>query len=179
MSSKLFSYSLEIPVNDTDHIAGSNDATITLVEYGDYQCPHCGHAYPVVKQIQKDFGSDLRFVFRNFPLTQIHQYAFGAAEAAELAGEYGKFWQMHDLIFENQDRLDVPHLVNYAKKLGINEMEFLTRLESNEKAKKVKDDFMGGVESGVNGTPSFFINGAKYDGAWDYEDLKQVLQSFL
>ncbi|MCB0692530.1 MAG: DsbA family protein [Saprospiraceae bacterium] len=174
-----FSYDLETLVNDNDHIAGDPNAKITLVEYGDYQCPYCGRAYPIVKKLQEDFKSDLRFVFRNFPLTQIHEYAFEAAESAELADKYGKFWEMHDKIYEHQNKLDMPHLVSYAESLGINGTEFFNRLETNETAKKVKSDFMSGVESGVNGTPSFFINGKKYDGPWEYEDLKQVLTQMI
>lgn len=179
MNSNLFSYKLETPLNDNDHIAGTSTAKVTLVEYGDYQCPHCRHAYPIVKQIQEDFGDDLRFVFRNFPLAQIHKFAFGAAEAAELAGDYGKFWEMHDTIFEHQNHLDAPHLASYAKQLGIQEDEFLEKLKQNEKAEKVKSDFISGVESGVNGTPSFFINDYKYEGSWDYQDLKHIIETII
>ncbi len=176
---ELFSYKLEIPVNENDHSAGPANAKITLVEYGDYQCPYCGQAYPIVKQLQKDFGDDMRFVFRNFPLTQIHKYAEQAAEAAETAADFGKFWEMHDTIYENQSNITERDLVGYAANLGIDSNEFEQKLMSGAKIDKVKSDFMGGVESGVNGTPSFFINGVKYDGPWDYNDLKTVIQTVM
>lgn len=172
-------YTLSVPVSDKDHIQGKNDAPITLVEYGDYQCPYCGQAYPIVKQIQENFGDNLRFVFRNFPLSEMHQYAFGAAEAAEVADDYGKFWEMHDMLYEHQDQLSESHLIDYASQLGIDPKEFRTKLESNSKAQRVKDDFMSGVESGVNGTPSFYINNRKYEGAWDYESLKTILSELI
>lgn len=168
-------YTLNVPVSEKDHIQGSPKASITLVEYGDYQCPYCGEAYPIVKQLQKHFGKDLRFVFRNFPLTQIHQYAFSAAEAAEIADEYGKFWEMHDKLFENQDALDIANLVDYAKELGIDSLEFSKKLIAKEKSERVQSDFMSGVESNVNGTPCFFVNNIKYEGNWDYETFKLVL----
>lgn len=174
-----FSYDLTNPVTSDDHSAGPEDAIITLVEYGDYECPYCGKAYPIVKQLQQDFKDDLRFVFRNFPLSQLHRYAFGAAESAEIASEYGKFWEMHDTLFENQRELDVPHLVSYAQNIGIDPEEFVAKLRANDKVDKVKADFMGGVESGVNGTPSFFINGLKYDGPWDYDSMVTVMNWIL
>ncbi|WGH75130.1 DsbA family protein [Tenacibaculum tangerinum] len=172
----LFTYELELPVNDQDQIAGPENAKITIVEYGDYECPHCKMAMPIVKRIKEDYGDDLRLVFRNFPLTQIHKFANDAARAAELAGEYDKFWEMHELIFRNQDQLDIDHLIDYAKQLGIDSDEFSARLEQNEKVEKVKSDFMSGVESGVNGTPSFFVNGKKYEGSWEYEDFSKILK---
>ncbi len=168
-------YELATPVSDADHAQGSADARVTLVEYGDYQCPHCGHAYPIVQEIQKHFGDDLRFVYRNFPLTEIHQYSFHAAEAAEIAGDYDKFWEMHDMLFENQETLDDVSLIRMASSLGIDGREFAVKLESNAKAEKVKSDFMSGVNSGVSGTPSFFINGYKYEGPWDFDDLKAII----
>lgn len=172
-------YKLHIPVGKRDHAAGPANAPITLVEYADYQCPYCGQAYPIVKRIQQDLENNLRFVFRNFPLTQMHEFAFGAAEASEIAGEYDRFWMMHDLLFEHQYALDLPYLVEYAKMAGINEVEFENKLINNDKAQKVQDDFMGGVESGVNGTPSFYINGTKYEGPWDYDSMREVLIRML
>ncbi len=162
-------------VSGRDHMQGSSDAKVVLVEYGDYQCPHCGHAHPIVKQIQEDLGDDLAFVFRNFPLTEIHQYSFHAAQSAEIADEYGKFWEMHDMLFENQENLEETNLLLMADKLGINPLEFGKKLAAGEKAQRVKEDFNSGIESGVNGTPSFYINGYKYEGSWDYEDLKTVI----
>lgn len=172
-------YELTEAVTDNDHSQGPADAPITLVEYGDYQCPYCGQAHPIVKKIQEHFGDDLRFVFRNFPLSQMHEHALQSAEAAEIAGEYDKFWAMHDMLYENQDRLGRDALVAYAGELGIDKDEFADKLDNNEQLSHVKADFMSGVESGVNGTPSFFINGILYQQSWDYESLKQALTNRL
>ncbi|MCB0047351.1 MAG: thioredoxin domain-containing protein [Caldilineaceae bacterium] len=168
-------YSLSQPVTSDDHSQGPDNAPVTLVEYADYQCPYCGQAHPIVKQIQAHFGDSLRFVFRNFPLAQMHVHALKAAEAAEIAREYGKFWAMHDLLYEHQDRLDRTSLLGYARQLGIDESEFARKLDADEKADRIKEEFMGGVNSGVNGTPSFFINGVKYENSWDYESLKEAI----
>ncbi len=173
------SYELSMPVSERDHIQGRTDAKIVLVEYGDYQCPHCGHAYPIVKQLQEDFGDQLAFVFRNFPLAQMHAQAFKAAEAAEIGSDYGKFWEMHDIIFENQENLDELNLLRYASTVGIDGAEFMTKLEQDSKAARVKEDFMSGVDSGVNGTPSFYINGVKYGGDWAYAPFKELLSTLL
>ncbi len=170
-------YPLTLPVSERDHMQGGDNAKVTLVEYGDYQCPYCGQAYPIVKKIQEDLGENLKFVFRNFPLTEIHEYSFQAAESAEISDEYGKFWEMHDMLYENQENLQEANLVIMADKLGMNAIEFGKKLASGEKAERVKEDFMSGVESGVNGTPSFYINGFKYEGPWDYENLKSAIQS--
>ncbi len=172
-------YPLTPPVSEMDHCQGSKDALVTLVEYGDYQCPYCGQAYPIVKKLQEEFGDKLEFVFRNFPLTEIHEYSFHAAESSEIADEYGKFWEMHDMLYQNQDNLQDDNLIMMASKLGIDSEEFSKKLQAEEKAKKVKDDFMSGVESGVNGTPSFYINGYKYEGPWDYENLKSAIVSTI
>ncbi len=165
-----------MPVSERDHIQGHDDAAITLVEYGDYQCPHCGQAYPIVKQIQEEFGEKLRFVFRNFPLIEMHQYSFHAAESAEIASEYDKFWEMHDSLFDNQPELADPNLVQIAAQLDIDPEEFAVKLTNDTQAERVKEDLMSGVNSGVNGTPSFYINGYKYEGSWDYETLKSVIE---
>src|SRR5271156_196105 len=150
---------LKIPVTAEDHIQGDPDSPIILVEYGDYQCPHCGRAYPIVKQVKKHFGKKLGFVFRNFPLNEIHPNAEGAAESAEFAGANGKFWEMHDGIFENQFALGIPMLLELAKELGLSEENLREALTSRTYAARVKSDFIGGARSGVNGTPTFFING--------------------
>ena len=164
---------LKPPVGDEDHAMGPADAPITLVEYGDYQCPHCGRAYPRVKAIQKRFGDRLRFVFRNFPLAESHPEAMHAAEAAEsVAASAGEeaFWKMHDLIYEHQqddlDALDDAHLVRYAVEAGASAKQVKADLEGEVYEERVRADFMSGVRSGVNGTPTFFINGVRYDGDW-------------
>ncbi len=168
---------LTVMVGENDHAAGSANAKITLVEYGDYECPHCGRAYPVVKKIQETMGDRLRFVFRNFPLTQAHPNALHAAEASEIAAPQGKYWEMHDILFENQTALDDESLTNYAEQIGLDVEKFTENLENDTFEEKVREDFMGGVESGVNGTPTFFINGVRYNDAVDYETLLGVLEN--
>ncbi|HET6251333.1 MAG TPA: thioredoxin domain-containing protein [Tepidisphaeraceae bacterium] len=168
---------LHVPVTPQDHIQGSPDARIVLVEYGDYQCPHCGHANPIIKRVQNHFGKELAFVFRNFPLNQIHEEAEDAAEAAEFAGAKGVFWEMHDAIFENQEMLGVALLEELAEKLGLAPADLTAALEQNTYTERVKADFMGGVRSGVNGTPTFFINGQRHDGAFEYDDLVMAIEA--
>jgi protein-disulfide isomerase len=166
-------------VSARDHAEGRADAPLTLVEYGDYQCPYCGAAYPVVKRLQKLFSKKLRFVFRNFPLTQAHPYAMVAAEAAEAAALQGKFWQMHDLIYENQENLEPGILASWVELVGLDLEEFRTAIKQGEIAKRIKEDRTSGIQSGVNGTPCFFINGARYDDAADYDRLRAVLEEQL
>ncbi|MDB4890397.1 MAG: Periplasmic thiol:disulfide interchange protein DsbA [Gemmatimonadetes bacterium] len=164
---------LKPPVGKTDHAAGPADAPVTLVEYGDYQCPHCARAHPRVKALQKQFGDRLRFVFRNFPLAESHPEAMHAAEAAESvavsAGD-DAFWKMHDLLYEHQqddlDALDDAHLARYAAEAGANADQVRANLDGEVYEQRVRADFMSGVRSGVNGTPTFFINGVRYDGDW-------------
>ncbi len=170
--------SLSIPVGPEDHAQGSPDAPVTLVEYGDYQCPYCGAAYPVVKAIQAALGADLRFVFRNFPLSQMHEHAMQAAEAAEAAGGQGegKFWEMHDRLYENQNRLGPPDLVSYAGVVGLDVSRFERDLKAGTFHTRVTHDFRGGVRSGVNGTPTFFINGVRYDGEFDVHALTAAIR---
>jgi len=164
-------------VDKRDHLQGPPDAPVTLVEYGDFECPHCGAAYPIVKRIQKVMGAQLRFVFRHFPLTQIHPHAEGAAEASEAAGAQGQFWEMHDLLFENQRALDAMHLPGYAEELNLDSRRFVRELEERVHQRRVREDFMSGVRSGVNGTPAFFINGVRYDESWDLVPLLEALKS--
>ena len=168
---------LTLAVGPRDHAQGPSDAPVTLVEYGDFQCPHCGRAYPIVKDIVRTLGAELRFVFRNFPLTRVHPEAEHAAEAAEAAGAQGAFWPMHDRLFERQFALDDDHLIEYATELGLNAERIRGELEAGTYGPRVRDDFMSGVKSGVNGTPTFFINGERYDGSWDRDPLLAVLQA--
>lgn len=163
------------PVGPRDHASGSPNAPVTLVEYGDFQCPHCGRAYPIIKEVQQRLGPQLRFVFRNFPLSKVHPEAEHAAEAAEAAGSQDAFWPMHDRLFERQFALDDDHLVEYAAELGLDANRLRADLEAGTYAPRVRDDFMSGVRSGVNGTPTFFINGERYDGSWDVESLLLAL----
>ena len=167
---------LILPVNDDDHVFGNPGARIELVEYGDYECPHCGRAYPIVKDIQQKFGADLKFVFRNFPLSKIHANAFAAAVATEAASLQEKFWEMHDIIFENQRRLDQDHIYLFADTLGLDLERFEDDMQRKSLADKVEQDFESGLRSGVSGTPTFFINGKQYDGDWEGEHLYRYLK---
>jgi protein-disulfide isomerase len=170
---------LSLPVSDKDHRQGDPDAPCTLVEYGDYQCPSCGHAYPIVKRVQKHFGKRLLFVFRNFPLSEMHPYAEPAAETAEFAGAHQKFWEMHDLLYENQDRLDDALLFQLTLQLNLDPEKLRQALASKEFEPRVRVDFRSGVRSGVNGTPTFFINGQRHDGAYDYASLVEAIDGVL
>lgn len=167
---------LKVPVTQEDHIQGDDHAPLTLVEYGDYECPYCGAAYPIVKRIQKHFGKRLKFVFRNFPLVESHVNAGIAAMTAEFATNYNKFWEMHDILYEHQDALYLPNLLSYAKSLALPTAELQQAIENETFADKIKKDFMGGVRSGVNGTPGFFINGNFHLGSFEYEDLVASLE---
>jgi protein-disulfide isomerase len=166
---------LTLPVGARDHSAGPAGAPVTLVEYGDYECPHCGRAYPIVKAIQERLGKQLRFVFRNFPLTNVHPHAQHAAEAAESAAGENRFWEMHDALFEHQQALDDRHLATYAVSTGLDRVQFERELAGHTHAARVREDFLSGVRSGVNGTPTFFINGIRYEDSWDEDTLSQAL----
>ncbi len=171
---------LSIPVNrNRDHILGPDTAPITLVEYGDYECPYCGQAYPIIKQIQDYFGDNIRFVFRNFPLSQVHPHAQRAAEAAEEAADQNKFWNMHDYLYEHQQALDDKHLEKYAKIVELDLARFDKDMKNHVHVPKIREDFLSGIQSGVNGTPSFYINGTRYDGSWDFDTLMQILTSII
>ena len=159
------------PVGPHDHSQGPEDAPVTLVEYGDFECPHCGRAHPIVKEVQRRMGDRLRFVFRHFPLSAAHPHAQSAAEMAEAAGTKGKFWRMHDLLFENQDALEDGDLIGYAERLGLDPRWAAEALRQHTFAEPVRKDFLSGVRSGVNGTPTFFINGIRHDGPWDAASL--------
>jgi protein-disulfide isomerase len=145
-------------------------------EYGDYECPHRALAYPIVNQVQLSFSGRLRFVFRHFPLTEVHPHAEIAAESAEFAGAAGLFWDMHDALFENQSRLSVTTIFLIGRELGLPETALRNALETGQYRNKVRSDFMGGIRSGVNGTPAFFINGVRHDGAYDYASLVSGIQ---
>jgi protein-disulfide isomerase len=168
---------LATDVSPRDHVQGPADAPVTLLEYGDYQCPYCGAAHPVVKALQQHLGDNLRFAFRHFPLTTVHEYAEGAAEGAEAAGAQGKFWEMHDTLFEKQPALDYDSLLGYAEELGLDVERFATELENGVYAPRVREDFLSGVHSGVNGTPTFFINGVRHEGSFDLETMLEAIQA--
>jgi protein-disulfide isomerase len=167
---------LKPPVGPRDHMQGPPDAPVTLLEYGDYECPFCGAAYPVVKAIQSRLGDQLCFVFRNFPLNEAHPHAQDAAEAAEAAGAQGKFWPMHDMLYENQDALEPEDLVQYARALHLDLPRFVREMREHIHAPRVREDFLSGVRSGVNGTPTFFINGVRHDGGYDLASLLAAIE---
>lgn len=165
---------LYVPVSSADHAAGPADAPVTLVEYGDYECPYCGEAYPVLKAVQQALGDKLRFVFRNFPISELHPDAMRAAEFAEAAAQVGQFWQAHDLLYENQQALSERDLQAYAAQLGVGHATLRQAFDGGFD-QKIEQDFSGGVRSGVNGTPTLFINGLRYDGRRDAASLIDVL----
>jgi protein-disulfide isomerase len=166
-----FSSKLILPVSERDHISGPASAPVTLVEYGDYECPYCGLANPIVEEIRRELGNELRFVFRNFPLSELHPHAEQAAEIAEAAGKHNKFWEMHDLLYAHQHALDDRHLAEYMALLGVPTSEVKRALVEQVYLDRVREDFMSGVRSGVNGTPTFFINGLRHDGSYERNEL--------
>jgi len=166
---------LTLPLAGRDHMQGPIDAPLALVEYGDYECPYCGEAHPIVKAIQKRLGNRLCFAFRNFPLANSHPHAEHAAEAAEAAGAQGKFWEMHDILFEHQDALDDNNLAEYADALDLDAERPVREVLSGAHAARVREDFRSGARSDVNGTPSFFVNGARYDGPVDVNGILAAL----
>jgi protein-disulfide isomerase len=172
----MLSAQLAVPVNEKDHTLGPTNAPVTLVEYGDFECPHCGRAHPIVQAIRRYMGEELRFVYRHFPLVEAHPHAQSAAEASEAAGAQGRFWEMHDILFRNQQALEPEDLLLYAARIGVDAQRVARELAAGTWTKKVRDDFRGGVRSGVNGTPTFFVNGVRYDGNWaDAAEFVQVL----
>jgi protein-disulfide isomerase len=163
---------------ETDHILGPSTAAVTVVEYGDYECVYCGAAHCVIKHLQRQMGADLRFVFRNFPVSpRHHPHAQQAAEAAEAAAAQGHFWEMHDQLFEHQDQLDLQHLRVYARAIGLDLKQFESDVVNRSYEQKVKDDFWGGVRSRVRGTPIFFINGVRYDGPQDLNSMLEAVRT--
>ena len=167
---------LSSPVTETDHALGPPGAPVTLVEYGDYECPDCLNAFPIIKRLIDDFGPRLRFVFRNFPLSNVHPHASVAAQAAEAAAAQGKFWEMHDLLYENQKDLADIEMTRLALRLGLEPYRFNADLSGERYAKRVASDYASGVASGVTGTPTFFINGHRHTGPKDYNALKRAIE---
>jgi NhaA family Na+:H+ antiporter len=170
---------LSPPVGDEDHAQGPQDAPVTLVEYGDYECPYCRQVGPVIQELRAQYGDRLRYVFRHFPITNMHPHAQLAAEAAEAAGAQGKFWKMHALLLEQQGALDQERLVQLAAELELDTQRFERELSEHVHAGRVRKDFLSGVHSGANGTPAFFLNEVRYDGAWDLDSLRAEIQKPL
>lgn len=170
---------LAIPVGSDDHVQGSDSAAITLVEYGDYQCPYCGQAFPIVQELQRVFGKSLRLVFRNLPLTNVHPQAEAAAEAAEAVGLQGQFWPMHDLLYQNQRDLRAPSLLRYAQEAGADATEVASVLARRGTHERIQNDLEGAIRSGANGTPTFFVNGVRYDESWGFGPFRAFIQAEL
>jgi protein-disulfide isomerase len=167
---------LVLPVGTRDHVRGPETALVTMVEYGDFECPYCGEAYPVLEEVVRSLGDKLRFLFRHFPLTQIHPHAQHAAEAAETAASHHKFWEMHGMLFTHQIALDDQALTTYASTIGLEPKAFIRDLDSHRHAARVQEDFLSGVKSGVNGTPTLFINDTRFDGPPDYDSLLEAIE---
>ena len=170
---------LKVPVSPHDHVQGPPNASLTLVQYADYECPYCGMAYPIVKQVQRHFGAKLRFAFRNFPLPEVHPHAVSAAQVAEFAAVHAKFWQMHDLLYENQADLGLELYLALAKKLELPVAAMQNALEQGSYVQRIETDALGGERSGVNGTPTFFINGQRHDASYEYDVLVTALSKAL
>ncbi len=164
------------PITEQDHTMGLPSAPVTLLEYGDYECPRCHNAYFTVKELQKWLGNYLRFCFRHFPLTHVHPYAQGAAQAAETAAAQGWFWEMHEYLYEHQQLLDKNYHARYAARLGLDMQTFNHQMDDGAHIVRVHSDIQSGVASGVTETPTFFINGVRYTGGWDFDDLLSVIE---
>jgi len=163
-------------VESRDHILGPTDATIELVEYGDFECPHCGRAFKIVQQIRVELGDRLRFGYRHFPLAKMHPHARAAAEASEAAGAQGKFWEMHDILFQHGQALELGNVTRYAEEIGVPDTpKFKAEISAETYAPRVQEDLASGVRSGVNGTPTFFLNGRRHNGGYDYESIMQAI----
>jgi NhaA family Na+:H+ antiporter len=169
---------LTVPISEQDHFQGPLEAPVTLVEYGDYQCPHCRLVYYNIKELQERLGDRIRYVYRHLPISRIHPHAYLAAEASEAAGAQGKFWEMHDALYGHEE-LDRSHVVEYAEELGLEMDRFLDDLDNHVFVDRVREDFESGIRSGVNGTPTFFLNGERYDGAWDLGSLLELVEKPL
>ncbi|WP_227374236.1 DsbA family protein [Haladaptatus halobius] len=170
---------LAVPVSERDHVDGAVDAPVTLVEYGDYGCPYCEDAYRAVKAVRGSMQGSVRFVFRHFPLTSLHPHAQRAAEAAEAAAAQGKFWEMHDLLFEHSDSLSEESLFEYATAIDLDTDRFGRELDDGTYVDRVHEDLISGTQSGVIGTPTFFIDGERYDEQWDADTLRAALEDAL
>ena len=166
---------LLLPIRSLDHVLGPEDASHTLVEYGDYECPDCGRLFVILRDLQTDIASRVRIVFRHYPLSGVHRHAQQAAEAAEAAGAQGKFWEMHTLLFERQQALRTKELIRSAEELALDIERFGRELKNGTYRERVRDDFLAGVQNGVYGTPGLFLNGVRYDDEWDKESLQRHL----
>jgi protein-disulfide isomerase len=167
---------LKTPVSERDHSIGPADAPVTLLEYGDFECPYCGRAFPIVHEVRRRLADQLRFVFRNFPLSQIHPHAEHAADVAEAAAAQGMFWEMHDWLFRHQATLDDDALHAGAKELGLDADRVSQELADGVYTDRVREDFSSGIRSGVNGTPTFYINGVRHDADYSLDTLLGTIE---
>jgi len=174
-----YSPHLLLPVSERDHTIGLASAPVTLLEYGDYECPYCRAAQVVVAEVRLRLMNRLRFAYRHFPLTNVHPHAQRAAEAAEAAGAQGRFWAMHDRLFEYQDALEEDDLLVHAEAIGLDLPRFARELAARIHTARVREDFMSGVRSGVNGTPTFYLNDIRYDGGHDVASLIEGIELAL
>lgn len=170
---------LSTPIGDQDHTLGDEQATVVFLEYGDFQCPHCRQAQSIVKDLREELGDRFLYVFRHFPLSSSHPDALRAAEASEAAAAQGKFWEYHQLLFDHQEELGEEHLFEYASQLDLDFERFTGELENGVYTERVTRDLQSGIKSGVSGTPTFFINGQRYDGPWDLASLKAEIEKPL
>ena len=168
---------LKNEITELDHVSGAADAPVTLLEYGNFECIDCGRAYPIIKEVRKRLGHNLRFVFRHFPNVRTHPHALRAAEAVESAGAQGKFWEMHDLLFDRQKDLEPMHLIGYARELGLDLEQFTDQLRRHEHAGRIASDVDDADLSGVSGTPTFFVNGRRHYGAYDIATLSAAVRA--
>jgi protein-disulfide isomerase len=170
---------LTAPIGPADHTRGAATAPVTLVEYGDFECPHCGRAYELVNQLEQRYGDRLRFVFRHFPVTNVHPHAQRAAETAEWAASCGAFWEMYDRLFGHQRHLGDDSLIGHARALGLEGNDLRDSWAKHTFIGRVKQDFLSGLASGVQGAPAFFINGVRHQGPWELEDLAAAIDRAL
>jgi protein-disulfide isomerase len=171
--------SLKAPVTEMDHRRGNFPAAIVMVEYGDFQCPYCGSAYSVIEEVVKQLGSEVCFVFRHFPIIEAHPFAEAAAMAAEAASQQDKFWPMHQILFQHQDKLSVPHLLSYAHQLGLDMNRFTQDIQREDLMERVQGDYISGERSGVNGTPAIFLNGRRFGQEVTFENLLVAAKKIL
>lgn len=170
---------LSVPVGTDDHSSGPLDAKLTVVEYGDYQCPYCGQAYQIVEKLRTVFADSMRFIFRNLPLADVHPNAEAAAEVAEAVGLQGKFWEIHERLYENQSDLSAAALLRYVEEVGADVKLTTKVIADGAPRRRVESDFEGAIRSGANGTPTFFVNGVRYDGSWLYQPFAEFLTQLI
>jgi protein-disulfide isomerase len=170
---------LAVSAQPTDHFLGAEHAPVTVVEYGDFECPNCKNAAPAVKMLLSNLAGQVRFIYRHFPLEQPHPHALGAAEAAECAGAQGKFWEMHDLLFANQTHLKLKHLHGYAEQLGLDMARYTAEMDDHLYLQRIREHVEGAKLSHVRGTPGFFVNGTIQDVSFGLHALFDAAQAAL